>query len=312
MANCSLNTPIILLVFNRPDTTKKVFERIAQIKPRKLLVVADGPRRDQPGEAERCRSARAIVDHVDWDCQVLKNFAKTNMGCAARVSSGLDWAFGLVGEAIVLEDDCVPDPSFFHFCEDLLSKYRNDSRIMAIGGMNFQFGHKRTEYSYYFSRYNHCWGWASWRRAWRHYDFEMKLWPEVRDSGWLEDLLLDSTAVTYWTTIFQRVYAGHIDSWAYRWLFACWVQSGLAILPNVNLISNIGFGPEATHTKRVGILANLPSEPMEFPLHHPAYVIRDAQADDRTQRHYLHRGEKNRGLLNKALRYLSMRVNRLW
>jgi tetratricopeptide (TPR) repeat protein len=277
-----LKTPVCLIIFNRPDTTETVLEAIRQAKPPKLLVIADGPRTDRPGEAEKCAAARAIINRVDWDCEVLTNYSDTNLGCRKRVSSGLDWVFDLVEEAIILEDDCLPHPTFFRFCEELLERYRHNEQVMVISGDNFQFGRKRTEYSYYFSRYNHCWGWATWRRAWGHYDNEMKLWPEVRDGNLLGDILQDTQAVSYWSYIFQSVYGG-FSSWAYPWTFSCWIHNGLTILPNVNLVSNIGFGQEATHTTVINTFANLPTEALSFPLQHPPFVIRDAQADDFTE-----------------------------
>ncbi len=278
-----LKTPVCLIIFNRPDTTEKVFEAIRKAKPPKLLVIADGPRADRPGEASKCAAARAIINRVDWDCEVLTNYSDINLGCRKRVSSGLDWVFDLVEEAIVLEDDCFPHSSFFRFCEELLERYRHNEQIMVISGDNFQVGRKCTECSYYFSRYNHIWGWASWRRAWQMYDLEMKKWPEVRDSNLLWEILQDHQAVAHWFNIFQSGYEG-FDTWDFAWTFACWSQKGLSILPNVNLVSNMGFGAEATHTKGVSKFANMPIEEMCFPLQHPAFVIRDTQADDFTEK----------------------------
>jgi hypothetical protein len=180
-----LSTPVAFIIFNRPDTTARVFEAIRRAEPPQLLIVADGPRVDRPSDVERCAAARAVIERVDWDCEVLTNYAEANMGLADRVSSGLDWVFSLCDRAIVLEDDCLPDPSFFRFCDELLDRYRDDERVMAISGDNFQLGRRRTRYSYYLSRYNHCWGWATWRRGWQHYDHRMQLWPLVRDGGWL-------------------------------------------------------------------------------------------------------------------------------
>ncbi|MCA1990568.1 MAG: class I SAM-dependent methyltransferase [Coleofasciculus sp. S288] len=278
-----LKTPVCLMIFKRPDTTAKVFEAIRQAKPPKLLVVADGPRADRPGEAEKCAAARAIIDHVDWDCEVLTNYSDINLGCRKRVSSGLNWVFELVEEAIVLEDDCLPHPTFFRFCEELLERYRHDDRVMAISGNNFQLGQKRTEYSYYFSIYNHIWGWASWRRAWQLYELEMKRWPKFRDSNLLENILQDHQAVAHWSRIFQSGFEG-FDTWDFAWTFTCWNHNGLSILPNINLVSNIGFGPEATHTKGESQFANLPTEAMSFPLRHPPLVTRDIQADNLTEK----------------------------
>src|SRR6185369_14461868 len=170
MADWALTTPVAFIIFNRPDTTEKVFAEIARARPPKLLVIADGPRAGRAGEADRCAATRAIIDRVDWDCKVLTNYSDVNLGCKNRVASGIDWVFEQVPEAIILEDDCLPDPTFFRFCEELLIRYREDERISQICGANFQFGRKRSNDSYYFSRYNHIWGWASWRRAWQHYD----------------------------------------------------------------------------------------------------------------------------------------------
>jgi len=278
-----MRTPVTFLIFNRPDTTERVFEAIRQARPPKLLVVADGPRADRPGEAEKCAAARAIIERVDWECEVLTNYSDVNLGCKLRVSSGLSWVFDTVEEAIILEDDCLPHPTFFRFCEELLDRYRHDERIMAISGNNFQFGRRRTEYSYYFSRYNHCWGWASWRRAWQQYDIEMKLWPTIREGNWLRDILDDEQAVKYWQAIFQSTYDGVINSWAYRWTFSCWVQGGLSVIPAGNLVSNIGFNVEATHTTSNSKLANMLLEAMKFSLLHPSFIIRDVSADNFTQ-----------------------------
>ncbi len=277
-----ITTPVAFIVFNRPDTTRRVFEEIASAKPPKLLIVGDGPRLNRPGEQEKVTAVRTIVERVDWECEVLTNYSDVNLGCKRRVSSGLDWVFDEVEEAIVLEDDCLPHPSFFRYCEELLQRYRNDERVGAISGDNFQFGTKRTSYSYYFSRYNHVWGWASWRRAWKHYDVDVKLWPEIRNNGWLYSLLGDRRKVQYWTEIFNLVYDGRIDTWDYQWTFALWMQHALTALPNVNLISNIGFGADATHTAGKSRVAELPVEQIGFPLHHPPFIIRDQQADERT------------------------------
>ena len=273
-----MKTPVAFIIFNRPDTTKKVFEAIRQAKPPKLFVIADGPRSDRPNEAEKCATARAIIEGVDWECEVLINYSDVNLGCKLRVSSGLNWVFSEVEEAIILEDDCLPHPSFFPFCEDLLDYYRNDTRIMAICGGNFQFGRNCNNYSYYFSRYVHVWGWASWRRAWQNYDVDMKLWHEVRYS----DLLPKS--LKSWNKRFQDTYNGLIDTWDNQLFFTFWSQNGLTILPNSNLVSNIGFREDATHTKGDSKLANIPTEAIDFPLKHPRYMIPNIQADKYTQK----------------------------
>jgi len=285
MATLQLRTPVAFMIFNRPETTARVFEAIRQARPPKLLIVADGPRLDRRGEAELCEKARRITTNVDWPCEVLTNFSGSNLGCRKRVSSGLDWVFRSVPEAIILEDDCLPHPTFFRFCDELLERYRDDERVMMVSGDNFQFGRKRTGHSYYYSRYTHIWGWASWRRAWQHYDVDMALWPAVRDGGRLRDLLDDRASVRHWRNIFERVSRGEINTWDYQWTFACWLQSGLAIMPNVNLVSNIGFHAGATHTTDDNSpFSAMLAEPMRFPLDHPPFVVRDRLADDFTQR----------------------------
>ncbi|MGY6529569.1 MAG: TylF/MycF/NovP-related O-methyltransferase [Cyanobacterium sp.] len=278
-----LTTPVAFFIFNRPDTTQKVFNTIREAKPPKLLVVADGARRDKQGEVELCQQTRAIIDQVDWDCEILTNYSDVNLGCRQRISSGLDWVFEQVEEAIILEDDCLPHPTFFRYCQELLEKYRDDERIMFISGDNFQFGRNKTEYSYYFSRYNHCWGWASWRRAWAKYDNSMKTWQEVKEKNLLASVFSDSQAIDYWTNIFDSVYQGKINSWAYIFQLTEFINNGLTILPNENLISNIGFDVDATHTKGNSTQANMATSEMIFPLKHPPYVIRNVETDDFTE-----------------------------
>jgi hypothetical protein len=282
-----LKTPVAMLIYRRPHTTEKVFEAVRQAKPPKLLVVANAPRPEKEGEAEKCAQTRAIIERVDWDCEVLTNYADSYLSCLGRIYSGLDWVFNTVEQAIILEDDCVPHPSFFRYCQELLEHYQDDERIVAVCGDNFQMGRRRTEDSYYFSRYTHFWGWASWRRAWQNYDPEMKLWPELRDKGWLTDVLGDPKAVRWWRNTFQTTYDKGIDTWDWQWIFASWVQNGLAIAPNVNLVSNIGFNAAAAHTGDVyDWRANMPTQEMTFPLKHPQAVIQNAKADAFEQQEY--------------------------
>ena len=284
MPDWQLKTPVAFIIFKRPAETERVFAEIRKVKPPKLLIVADGPRTNKLEEERDCEQAREIAERVDWDCEVLKNYADVNLGCRRRVSSGIDWVFDRVEEAIIIEDDCLPDPTFFRFAEELLDRYRDDRRIMSISGQNVQFGRKRTDCSYYFSRYNHCWSWASWRRAWKHYDLDMKLWPEIRDGNFLVDVLGDPQAVKVWTNTFQLCYEGKIDTWDFQWAFASFIQSGLNILSNVNLASNIGHGSGGTHTADVNSpYNNIATESIAFPMKHPPFVIRDAQADNFTQ-----------------------------
>jgi hypothetical protein len=282
-----LKTPVAFVVFNRPETARRVFEEIRKARPPVLLLVADGPRPGHPGDAEQCAETRAITERIDWDCDIRKNYSEINLGCGKRVSSGLDWIFSEVEEAIILEDDCLPHPTFFRFCEELLGKYGDDDRIGHIGGANFQFGRKRTLYTYYFSRYDHVWGWASWRRAWQGYDPNLALWPKFKKEKWLRDFLDTPSLVGYWASIFERVYQRRIDTWDYQWMFHCWTQNRLAIIPNANLITNIGFGDDATHTVGKDKYYGLETGPVIFPLFHPPSVSRDSLADRYTEtNHY--------------------------
>ena len=276
--------PILFLVFNRPDFTRRVFERIRSVKPVKLFIAADGSREGVVSDKENCESVRAIVKEIDWPSDVRTLFRAQNLGCKRAVSGAIDWFFENVEEGIILEDDCLPDMTFFRYCEELLAKYRYDTSVMVISGTNLQFGNKRTKYSYYFSKHLHVWGWASWRRAWKYYDVNISLWPEIRDGGWLYDLFGDKKKVEYWKRIFDRVYKGEIDTWDYQWGLACWIQAGSIILPNVNLISNIGFGQGATHTKSKHQVANLAVERMDFPIKHPTHKIKDCRADNATDK----------------------------
>jgi hypothetical protein len=279
-----MHTPIAFLVFNRPDLTERVFAEIARVRPEKLLLIADGPRANRPDDLDKCAATRAIVERVDWDCEVLRNYSDVNLGCGRREASGMIWIFEQVEEAIILEDDTLPHSTFFPFCEEMLEKYRDDERVMHVSGDNWLSGQKVPPDSYSFSRYSLSWGWAGWRRAFRLYDPEIRLWPSVRDTSWLDGLLGDSRAAEYWTKVFDLTHAGidKVDTWDYQWLFTIWLHHGLSILPAQNLISNLGFNrADAAHLKGGGAdpRNNAAIEPMRFPLKHPAHMVRDSEAD---------------------------------
>lgn len=269
-----LETPVAFFIFNRPDLTARVFESIAAQQPRRLLVVADGPR----NEAERalCEQTRAVIQ-VDWDCEVETNYADENRGCKMRVSSGLDWVFSRAEAAIILEDDCLPSPDFFAFCSEMLERYRDDERVMHISGNNFV-PLSVASVDYAFSRYIHIWGWASWRRAWQHYDVSIAAWPAARKN--ILASFSDAGEARYWDMSLDIVFRGRLDTWDYQWGLACWLASGLAIVPRVNLISNLGFRGDATHTHENSPFAALPTHSLRIKSH-PASVARDQQADER-------------------------------
>lgn len=274
--------PVLLLIFNRPNTTREVMASIRAARPARLYVAADGPREGRAAEVVRCAEARLIAGEVDWPCEVRTLFRENNLGLRLAVSGALDWFFEQESDGIILEDDCVPSQSFFKYCEVLLDRYRDDDRIMSVSGDNFQHGRKITNDSYYFSSWFHCWGWATWRRAWALYDRDMDAWPAFKTAGGLRRYSNGLPAFEeYWTDIFDRAAANKIDSWAYRFLLSCWVNDGMGILPERNLVSNIGFGPGATHTTDAGSReAGIPATDLTFPLRHPSSVERNVPADD--------------------------------
>jgi hypothetical protein len=299
-----IKTPVAFLIFNRPDTTQKVFDAIRQAKPEKLLVVADGPRADRPGEAEKCAAARSIIDSVDWECEVLTNYSDVNLGCKKRVASGLNWVFENVEEAIILEDDCLPEPTFFLFCEELLEYYRYDTRIMHISGCNYGVvGSFPDDQSYYFSKVPGIWGWATWRRAWKWYDVDISFWNEfIKQGKLLQGIFTSEKELKQRLKNWEGVHLGKIDTWDYSWHLTSICQGGLAIKPSQNLVSNIGFGIEATHTKSArSPVAKLKTEAMQFPLKHPNFMLWDSDAEKR----YFQKMFK-RGLLNRFSSHFKM------
>ena len=241
-----LETPVALMMFNRPDLTARVFEAIRAAKPKRLLVVADGPRND--AEAAKCEATRAVIK-VDWDCELETNYSDKNLGCKQRVGTGISWVFERCEDAIVLEDDTLPCPSFFPYCQELLARYRNDERVMCVTGMNLVPEPKpRGKETYYFSRYGATNGWASWARAWKFFDIDLSVWPAFKKSGRMEDLFPRRVERAFWTILFDAQYQGRISTWDYQWLFARLSQGGVTISPSGNMVVNLGFRPDGTHT----------------------------------------------------------------
>ncbi len=277
------DVPVAIIIFNRPVKVEQLLRVLRQIQPSQLFVIADGPRPGRPGEVELCKATRSLIESIDWNCQVFKNYSNTNQGCGLRPATGISWVFEHVEEAIILEDDCIPDPSFFQFCEELLEMYRYDQRIMHISGSSYQIRDDQCLFSYVFSRFTLSWGWATWRRAWQHYDFDLKNWEALRETTFLCDILNgDTHAIKNWQTIFQTVYDNHHDCWDYQWKFACWLQGSLSITPSVNLVSNIG--DDGTHTTvNNQPYLNRPAQVMEFPLKHPISMVRNIKIDRQIQ-----------------------------
>jgi hypothetical protein len=274
MQTKTFETPVAFFVFNRPHTTRSVFEAIAKIRPARLLLIADGPRPDKAGEAEACQQVREVVGRVDWPCDVSTDFAASNLGCKERIISGLDWVFSLVQEAIILEDDCLPDLSFFSFCQELLERYRGDNRVASITGTNLVERYLNTEDSYYFSQLGGIWGWATWRSEWQRYDRHLEDWPKLKEDKMLSEIFDHPKAVTYWTEIFDAVHGNRgPNTWDYQWFYTRLKNNALNIIPRVNLVSNIGFGLDATHTVEVDSRLIQPTKTIEFPLRHPSSFI---------------------------------------
>ena len=280
----SLKSPVLFLVFNRPDTTRQVFEAIRQAQPSRLFIAADGPRESKAGEAEKCVEVRRIIDEgIDWNCEVHRLYRDRNLGCRVAVSSAVDWFFENVEEGIILEDDCLPHISFFRFCEELLMRYQDDKRMMHISGCNFiEYTHKGQE-SYFFSKYSSVWGWATWRRAWKYYDVNIEKWPEIRAKG-LHRWFLENGEVQVRQAQWDSIRSG-LNTWDYQWAFAMLINNGLNIVPKKNLIANIGFGRNATHTTcKRDRRANYPGQPIEFPLIHPKIIVSNKNYDKKRRK----------------------------
>jgi len=314
-----LTTPVLFILFNRPGHTQRVFEQIRAVKPKHLFISADGPRAGVDADHENCRKSRSLVlENIDWDCQVKTLFREFNLGCGVAPAGAITWFFEHVEEGIILEDDCLPCPFFFEFCSELLTHYKGNERVMHIGGDNFQEGNKRGEASYYFSAYNHNWGWATWRRCWDKFEYSITDFNRTALSLNLESYGFNRRERNFWIDIFEKINEKQPkDIWDYQWVYAIWKNSGFSILPNENLVINIGFGSDATHTK----LAPNRFQPMKYgkmdKLVHPGRIRLDEVADHFTFRNHFHirdslyRRLKNKLVLNSYVRMLYERAKKL-
>lgn len=278
------NTAILFLIFNRPDTTVKVFERIREIQPARLYVAADGARRHKEGEDEKCKATRAVIDNVDWECEVKTLFREENLGCRTAVSSAISWFFEQEEQGVILEDDCLPDLSFFPYCEELLIRYKDDCRIGNISGNNFLPGFVKHGLSYDFSSFAHIWGWATWRRVWKHFDIQFPYWDESEKNREMRSSLFNSFAEkayfsSYISDCLQSKEGKSV--WDLQYLYTLRVQNQLSVYPSVNLVANIGLNdPEATHTaSKKHLKSYVPPQAIPFPLKHPQYIIRNHSLD---------------------------------
>jgi len=278
-----LESAVLFLVFNRLDTTKQVFEAIRKAKPPRLYIGADAARIDKEGEEEKVKTVRDfILQNIDWECEVKTLFREKNLGCKYAVSGAIDWFFENEEMGIILEDDCLPSQSFFWFCEELLERYKDDMRIWHISGNNFHFGWKRDyNYSYYFSYYGSIWGWASWKSRWNHYDVEMKGYEEIKAKNYLWDIFGNQQEADFRISNFDEIKNG-LNTWDFQWAYSRFINSGLSIVPEVNLVKNLGFGEDATHThSKDDRRANMNADDIHFSLKHQQFIIRDKKSDDR-------------------------------
>ena len=278
--------PILLLIFNREDTTRQVFEAIGRQKPKYLFIAADGARKSKPGEAETCQRVRNIVTQVDWDCEVKTLFRDENLGCKMAVSSAITWFFEQVEYGIILEDDCLPDLSFFPYCEELLKRYKDDDRIGHISGNCFLSGIIPEELSYDFCSFSHIWGWASWRRVWKNYDVNFSYWKEYKQDKKKRNSIFNNLKERiYFSSFISDTILGktHINTWDVQYLFMLRIQNQLSVYPGINMVTNIGLNSEfATHTSRKNNKLCIPASPVHFPLKHPKYVLKNKELDNFT------------------------------
>ncbi len=279
MLEYQVKSPILFLIFNRPDTTEEVFLKIKEVKPKELYIAADGPRINNFSDLELCSKARAIVEKIDWDCKVNKLYRDGNMGCKYNVSSAITWFFQNVEEGIILEDDCVPSISFFWFCDTLLKDYRNDSRINIISGSNFLNSTVRNKSTYYYSKFAYVWGWATWKRVWNKYDLELKNYNLDNDIEQIRSVISDPYMREFWVEIFKDLKLGKINTWDYQLCFLCFFEGTLNIVSNINLITNIGFRIDATHTSNPkDTIGNLKRFEIENNIH-PKHMVCDYMSD---------------------------------
>jgi hypothetical protein len=267
-------------------------------------VAADGPRSDRPDEGAKCQATRAVIDSIDWPCELFKNYSENNMGCGPRPASAISWVFEHEERAIILEDDCIPDPTFFPFCEELLERYKDDQRIMQICGTNHVDEHLEIHESYLFSKYSQCWGWATWKRAWDLFDYEMTTWPEYQSRNMLQNIVQSPKEIEYWDNNLANVFAGDQSVWDVRWLFCIWSNHGLCVIPKSNLISNVGFCAGATHTfGDQNPYSERQTKPIALPLLHANTIAPDIRHDELIEKNFY----KSDGLY-KAVRRMIKKV----
>lgn len=291
MNDFKLTTPVAFFTFNRLDTAKQVFARIREAKPEKLYLVSDGPRANREGEAEKVEEVRNyILSNIDWDCQVEKNFAPSNMGCGKRMSSGISWVFENEEKAIFLEDDCVPEMSFFRYAQEMLIKYENDEDVYVICGNNQISKAYDMKEDYAFSHILNIWGWAGYRRTWANYDFDMKDWSYMKKNKVWKEIYNFKTRLALLSE-YDIMYHHGCDTWDYQVSYMMGKKKGYCIIPKVNMISNAGFsGSDSTHTAEQPEWMDLTSSEMEFPINHPKNISWTKEYDVKLSKFYFKAG----------------------
>lgn len=275
----NFKTPILLIIFNRPQKSSQVFEVIKKMRPEKLFIAADGARPYVYGEKEKCDTSRSITELIDWPCELHTNFLEKNIGCDERVPSAISWFFENVDEGIIFEDDCLPGEGFFLFCQELLEKYKNTEKIMMISGNNFQKGIQRGDASYYFSHYSNTWGFATWKRAWANYDHSLGKCQSFMEKGEIYNILSSRKQVRYWLKFFRKIRSGKYTFWDAKWNFSVLCNNGICIIPNKNLVTNIGHDHDGTHTHKKSDIVEIPIQELEWPLKHPSPLTPNIEAD---------------------------------
>ncbi len=299
------SVPVLFLIFNRPAFTEMVFEAIAEIKPKYLYIAADGPRPDKPDDIELCTKTRSVIERVNWDCEVKTLLRDKNRGCKSAVSEAITWFFENVSEGVILEDDCLPDKTFFPFCEELLAKYRFDDQVMSVSGSNLLTGGWKKDIQSYHWGHGGIWGWATWKRAWDLYDIEMQHWPGQQTKNKIKAQLGTADWYNGYYGMFESSFNKSLNTWDIQWFYSILINGGMAINPCVNLVKNIGYG-NGTHTHSADdVIANLPVSAISFPLIHPPKMLLDI---DYLKQVYAHLNKKySSSIMSRALKLFKIK-----
>lgn len=276
-----LNAAVLFLVFNRLETTKLVFEAISEAKPPRLYIAADGARGYKEGETEKVQAVRHfILENINWECDVKTLFRDQNLGCKYAVSGAIKWFFENEEQGIILEDDCLPSQSFFWYCEDLLERFKNDQSVYLVSGDARGPEKINLEEDYSFCKYPMIWGWASWSRVWEKYDPEMEDWPILK-KNLIPSISIYKPTRKFWSNIFVRMFKKEIDTWDYQFCYLLLKNKSRCIVPRINLITNIGFGLDATHTfNSESESANRKRYEINFPLNHSLNLNSERKLND--------------------------------